>query len=159
MWTRPVSASGDADAAGHVVGQARIAPIARTTSSHGQGDEEQGQHDGEDAEESGGGVVDRVPGLAGNLEPLAQRDNDRRGERATKAAASRLTCESVAFQARARHRHRRDRRAAKEACQEAGLRRLRAWARAWADLVEACPFWRAGAREPYRTRSVETIVP
>ena len=69
----------DADAAGHVVGQSR-SPRARRDEFAGQRDEEEGQDDGEDADESCGGSVDGVSGLAGDLEPLAQGDNDRRGD-------------------------------------------------------------------------------
>ena len=68
----------DADATGHVVRQGG-ATRPRGHQLASQGDEEQGQHDGEDAEESGGCVVDGVPGLAGNLEPFAQGDDDRCG--------------------------------------------------------------------------------
>ena len=69
----------DADAACHVVGQGG-APRASRDEFAGQGDEEEGQDDGEDTDESRGGSVDGVPGLAGNLEPLAQGDNDRCGD-------------------------------------------------------------------------------
>ena len=88
---------GDADTSRHVVWQSR----ASGSGGHqlnGQCDENQRKHDREDAEQARGGVVDRIPGLAGNLEPRSAITIA--AATTTKAAASRFTCASVAFHAR-----------------------------------------------------------
>ena len=71
---------GDADTAGHVVRKSR-APGACRDQLDGEGDENEGQDNREDAEQACRRVVNGVPGLAGNLEPLAQRDDDGCGNR------------------------------------------------------------------------------
>ena len=71
---------GDADTAGHVVRQSR-APGACRDKLDGEGNQDEGQDNREDTEQACRRVVNGIPGLAGNLEPLAQRDDDGCGDR------------------------------------------------------------------------------
>ena len=71
---------GDADTAGHVVRQSR-APGACRDKLDGEGNQDEGQDNREDTEQACRRVVNGIPGLAGNLEPLTQRDDDGCGDR------------------------------------------------------------------------------